>query len=92
VRALLGLACNKLLDIGNALGQDLLQDFGVLELFGDLGDDAVCELFLLALLDLALIADPRVKYVLCLSGEEGLLLELKGLGFEVCGFLKVFKR
>jgi hypothetical protein len=71
---LLSLALDQLLDVGNALGQDLLQDLGVLELFGDLCDDAVGEFFLLSLLDLAFVADPRVKHSLRLGGQERLLL------------------
>lgn len=71
---LLSFACDQPLDVGDALGQDLLQDLGVLELFGDLCDDAIGEFFLLALLDLAFVADPGVEHGLRLRGQEGLLL------------------
>lgn len=77
------------LHIGDALVQDLLQDLGVLEILLDLGDDGLGKLTLLLLLDLTLVADPRVKDSLSLSGNRGLLLELVGLGLQVGGFLEL---
>lgn len=79
----------RTLDVGNTLLQNLLQDPGALELLLHLGDDALRELPLLALLDLALVADPRLEDRLCLGGEGGLLLELVGLVLELGGFLHV---
>ena len=75
------------LNFSNALLQNLLEGLGVLELLGDLGDDGLGELPLLALLDLALVPDPRVQDGLGLGGDGSLLLELKGLGLELGGFL-----
>jgi len=46
------------LNVGNTLLQDLLKDLGVLELLGDLGDNALSELLLLTELDLSLISNP----------------------------------
>lgn len=54
----------------------------------DLGDDGGGELLLLALLDLAFVADPGVEDGLGFSGDGRLLLELKGLGLELGGFLE----
>lgn len=76
------------LNISHALGEDLLQHLGVLELLLHLGDDGLGQLLLLALLDLALVADPGVQDSLGLSGQGGLLLELVGLGLELGGFLE----
>ena len=70
------------LNVGNALLEDLLEGLGVLELLLDLGDDGGGELLLLALLDLALVADPGVEDGLGLGGDGRLLLEVKGLGLE----------
>ena len=75
------------LNIGNALLEDLVEGLGVLELLLDLGNDALSELLLLALLDLALVADPGVKDGLGLGGEGSLLLGLVGLGLELGGLL-----
>ena len=75
------------LNIRNALLENLLKGLGVLELLRHLGDDGRGELVLLALLDLALVADPRVEDSLGLGGEGRLLLELEGLGLELGGFL-----
>jgi hypothetical protein len=46
------------LNICNTLLEDLLQNFGVLELLLDLGNDALGELLLLPLLDLTLVTHP----------------------------------
>lgn len=75
------------LNISNALLEDLVEGLGVLELLLDLGNDALGELLLLALLDLALVADPGVKDGLGLSREGSLLLHLVGLGLELGGLL-----
>ena len=66
----------------------MLQDLGVLELFLDLGNDALGQLALLALLDLAFVAHPRVKNLLGLGSKGSALLELVSLGLELGGFLK----
>lgn len=79
--------CGHTLNICHALGEDLLQHLGVLELLLDLGDDALGQLPLLALLDLALVADPGVEDGLGLGSQGGLLLELVGLGLELGGLL-----
>lgn len=78
---------DDLLNVGNALLEDLLEDLGVLELLLDLGDDRLSELLLLSLLDLALVSDPGVKDALSLGGQGGLLLELESLSLELGGFL-----
>lgn len=78
----------RTLNVGNALLEDLLESLGVLELLLHLGDDALGELLLLALLHLALVADPRVKDGLGLGSEGGLLLKLEGLGLNLGGFLE----
>lgn len=83
----MGLGADDLLDVSNALLQNLLQNLGVLELLLDLGDDGLSELRLLALLDLALVADPGVENSLGLGGQGSLLLELESLGLESGGFL-----
>jgi hypothetical protein len=75
------------LNIGNALLKDLVEGLGVLKLLLDLGNDALGKLLLLALLDLALVADPGVKDGLGLSGESSLLLHLVSLGLELGGLL-----
>lgn len=77
----------RTLDISHALRQDLLQDLGVLQLLLDLGNDGISQLLLLALLDLALVTDPRVQDGLGLGGQGCLLLQLVGLGLEPCGLL-----
>lgn len=77
----------RTLDVSNALLQDLLQGLGVLKLLLDLGDDGLGQLLLLTLLNLAFIADPRVKNGLGLGSEGSLLLELKSLGLKLGGFL-----
>jgi hypothetical protein len=75
------------LDIRHTLLEDLLQDLGVLELLLHLVDDALGQLLLLASLDLSLVAHPRVEDGLGLGSQSRLLLELKGLGLELGGFL-----
>ena len=74
-------------NVSNALVEDLLEGLGVLELLLDLANDGLSKLTLLALLDLALVADPRVKNLLGLGSKSGALLELVGLGLELGGFL-----
>lgn len=76
-----------LLDVGNGLVEDLLLELGVLNLLVDLGNDGLGELALLALADLTLVADPRVKDRAGLGGKVNLLLELKGLGLELNSLL-----
>ena len=80
---------NDALNISDTLVQDLLQDFGVLKLLFDLGDDGLGQLLLLTSLDLTLVTDPAVEDGLCFVGEVGLLLELVGLGLETGSFLEV---
>lgn len=75
------------LDLDDALLEDVLEVLGVLELLLDLGDDGGGELPLLSLLDLTLVADPGLQDGLGLGGNGSLLLELKGLGLELGGFL-----
>lgn len=82
------LGLGRTLNICHALGEDLLQHLGVLELLLDLGNDALRQLALLALLDLALVADPGVEDGLGLSSQSSLLLELVGLGLELGGLLQ----
>jgi hypothetical protein len=77
----------RTLNIGDALVEDLLEGLGVLKLLLDLGDDALGKLLLLPRLDLALVADPGVEDGLGLVGNGRLLLELKGLGLKLGGFL-----
>lgn len=48
----------RTLNICHALRQNLLQHLGVLQFLLHLGDDVLGQLLLLALLNLALIADP----------------------------------
>lgn len=75
------------LNISNALVEDLLEGLGVLELLLDPANDGVGKLTLLALLDLALVANPRVKNLLGLGSDSSTLLELVSLGFKLGGFL-----
>jgi hypothetical protein len=75
------------LNISNALLEDLLENLGVLELLLDLADDGLGKLTLLALLNLALVADPGVEDSLGLSSKGGALLELVGLSLELGGLL-----
>lgn len=79
----------RTLDIGDGLIEDRLEGLGALELLLDLGDDGLGELALLPLLDLALVADPRVEDALGLVRDGGLLLKLVGLGLELGGLLRV---
>jgi hypothetical protein len=79
--------CQRTLNISNTLLEDLLKNLGVLELLLDLGDDGLGKLLLLALLDLALVADPGVEDSLGLSSDGGLLLELESLGLELGSLL-----
>ena len=53
-------AARLTLYIGHALVEDLLERLRVLELLLDLVDDSLSQLLLLALLDLTLVAHPRV--------------------------------
>lgn len=76
------------LNIGNGLLEDLLENLGVLELLADLIDQGLSKLLLLALLDLALVADPRVEDRLGLGGESSALLELVDLSLKLGGFLQ----
>ena len=65
----------------------MLEGLGVVELLLNLGDDGLGKLLLLPLLDLALVADPRVEDRLGLGGDGSLLLKLKSLGLELGGLL-----
>ena len=88
---LYGYSVNKggrTLDISDGLVEDGLEGLGALELLLDLGDDGLGELALLPLLDLALVADPRVEDVLGLVRDGGLLLELESLSLELGGLLQ----
>lgn len=76
------------LHIGNALLENLLQNLGVLKLLLDLGNDGLGKLTLLALLNLVLVADPRVKDLLSLSGQSSALLELVGLSLKLGSLLR----
>ncbi len=78
----------RTLNVGNGLVEDRLEGLGALELLLDLGDDGLGELALLPLLDLALVADPRVEDALGLVCDGRLLLELVGLGLELGGLLR----
>jgi hypothetical protein len=75
------------LNIRNTLLKDLIKRLRVLQLLLDLGNNALRKFLLLALLHLALVADPRVEYGLGLGGESGLLLSFVGLGLELGGLL-----
>lgn len=75
------------LNISNALLEDLLQNLGVLELLLDLANDGLGKLTLLALLNLALIADPGVEDGLGLGSKSSALLELVCLSLELGGLL-----
>jgi hypothetical protein len=75
------------LNLGHALLENLLQGLGALQLLLDLGNDGLSKLPLLALLDLALVTDPRVEDSLGLGGKGGLLLELISLSLELGGLL-----
>jgi hypothetical protein len=75
------------LNVGDALVKNRLERLGALELLLNLGDDGLGELALLPLLDLALVADPRVENGLGLVGNGSLLLKLKSLGLELGGLL-----
>lgn len=77
----------RTLNVGDALLENLLQDPWVLELPLHLCNDGRGQLLLLALLDLALVAGPRLEDSLGLGGEARLLLELESLGLELGGFL-----
>lgn len=76
------------LDISNTLLEDLLENLRVLELLLDLGDNGLSKLLLLALLNLALVSNPRVKNGLGLSGQGSLLLELESLSLKLGGLLQ----
>jgi hypothetical protein len=75
------------LNIGNALLQDLLKDFGVLKFLLYLGDNAFRQFLLLTDLYLALISDPRIKNCLGFRGKSGGLLKLVCFGFKLGCFL-----
>lgn len=75
------------LNIRNALLEDLLQNLGVLKLLVDLADDGLGKLTLLALLNLTLVAHPRVKNLLGLRSKGSALLELVSLSLKLSGFL-----
>ena len=77
----------RTLDISDALLKYLLKGLGVLELLLDLGDDGLGQLPLLPLLDLTLVAHPRIQHSLSLGGQSGGLLELVGLGLKLGSFL-----
>lgn len=77
----------RTLDVGHALIEDLLEGLGVLKLLLNLSDDGLGKLALLPLLDLALIADPRLENGLGLVGNGGLLLELESLSLKLSGLL-----
>jgi len=85
---LLGLGGDNLLNISDALLEDLLKNLRVLKLLGDLGDDAISELLLLTLLNLSLVADPGVKNLLGLVGKSSGLLKLVSLGLKLSSFLR----
>lgn len=93
---ILSLACDtriytfgskRTLNVSDALVKNLLESLGVLELLLNLGNDGLGKLALLPLLDLALVADPRVEDRLGLGGDGSLLLELESLGLELGGLL-----
>jgi len=67
------------LNIRHALLQNLVQHLGVLQLLLHLGNDSLGELLLLALLDLTLVANPRIQNVLGLGGQRRALFQLIGL-------------
>lgn len=73
--------------ISNALTQDGLHILRVLQLFSHFRNHTLRQLLLPPVLHLALISHPAVQHGLGFMGEGGFLLELKGLGFEVGGFL-----
>lgn len=75
------------LNVSNALVKDLLEGLGVVELLLNLGDDSLGKLLLLPLLDLALVADPRVEDRLGLGSDGCLLLELESLSLKLSGLL-----
>lgn len=75
------------LNVSDRLVEDLLQDLRVLELLVDLGDDALSQLALLALLHLAFVAHPAVQHVLGLGSQSGPLFQLESLGLDLGGFL-----
>lgn len=78
----------RTLNVSDALVEDLLEGLGVLELLLNLGNDGLGKLALLPLLDLALVADPRVEHGLGLVGNGRLLLELESLRLELGGLLR----
>jgi hypothetical protein len=84
---LLGLGGNDLLNVSNTLLEDLLKDLGVLELLLDLGDNGLSKLLLLALLNLSLVSDPRLKNSLGLSSQSSLLLKLESLRLKLGSLL-----
>lgn len=77
------------LNISNALLKDLLENLGVLKLLLDLADDALGKLTLLALLNLALVANPGVENLLSLGSQSSALLKLVGLSLKLSGFLYI---
>lgn len=69
----------RTLNVSNALIENLLEVLGALELLLNLGDDGFGEFTLLPLLDLALVANPRVENGLGLCGNSCSLLHLESL-------------
>jgi hypothetical protein len=74
-------------DVRDALIKDLLKSPWVLELLLDLGDDGLGQLALLPLLDLPLVAYPRIQDSFRLVCDGGPLLQLERLSLELGGFL-----
>ena len=77
----------RTLNVSNALVKNLLENFGVVELLLNLGDDGLGKLALLPLLDLSLVTHPRVQNTLGLGGDVNALLKLESLGLKLGGFL-----
>ena len=85
--ALRTVASKRTLNVSDTLVKNLLEGLGVGVILLNLGNDGLGKLALLPLLDLALVADPRVEHRLGLGGNGSLLLELKGLGLELGSLL-----
>ncbi len=77
----------RTLNIGNGLLKDLLEGLWVLKLLLDLGNDALGKLLLLALLDLSLVTDPRVKDSLSLGGQSSALGDIESLSLKLGSLL-----
>jgi hypothetical protein len=67
------------LNISHTLLQNLLENFGVFKLLANLGDDGICQFFLLSGLDLTFVPHPRIQNCLRFRRKGSLLLQLKGL-------------